>query len=246
MLKKALVVGASSGMGAEIVRRLAQDGAMVAAVARRRDRLDALADKLNGDGPQRVFPFEHDVLNTADASELFNEIVETLDGLDLVIYCAGVMPSVGEDEYSTEIDRQIMEINTIGAMAWLNPAAERMALLGGGTLVGIGSVAGDRGRFGNPAYCASKAALATYLEALRNRLSRQGVNVITIKPGPVRTPMTEGLDSLPMVVDVQVAVDQIMSAIERGVHVAYVPRRWAPVMAVIRSIPRAVFTRMKI
>ncbi len=246
MLKRALVVGASSGMGAELVRRLAADGHVVAAVARRADRLEELAEEVNTNGTRRVIPVVHDVTDTASVEALFDRVVRDLDGLDLVIYCAGVMPRIGIDEYPTALDRQVIEVNVIGAMAWLNPAAERMAHLGGGTLVGIGSVAGDRGRVGSPAYCASKAALETYMEALRNRLAPQGVHVLTIKPGPVRTPMTDGLDKLPMVIDVSVAVDQILSAIAKQKNVAYVPRRWGLIMAVIRAIPSSIFQRLGI
>ena len=246
MLKRALVIGASSGIGAELVRRLVADGGLVAAVARRGDVLAALAAEIDGDGPKRVFPFVHDVTDTEGVPAVFEQVVEALDGLDLVIYCAGVMPKIGEDDYPTKLDRLIVEVNVIGAMAWLNPAAERMAQLGCGTLVGIGSVAGDRGRVGSPAYCASKAALATYLEALRNRLASKGVKVITIKPGPIHTPMTEGLDKLPMVIDVGTAADQILRAVSRGTPVAYVPKRWWPIMAIIRAIPTSIFQRMRI
>jgi NAD(P)-dependent dehydrogenase (short-subunit alcohol dehydrogenase family) len=170
-------------------------------------------------------------------------VVRELDGLDLVIYAAGVMPRVGPQDYDVAVDREIVETNLIGAMAWLNPAAERFSRLRGGAIVGIGSVAGDRGRLGNPAYGASKAALHAYLESLRYRLRGAGVQVLTVKPGPVRTPMTEGLDRLPLVVDAEVAVDGILSALHRGADVAYVPRRWAPIMAVVRSIPGRVFHR---
>ncbi len=246
MLKRALVVGASSGMGAELVRRLVGDGYRVAAVARRKDRLDALAASIDGDGPRRVWTFPHDVRDTREAERLFDEIVRTLDGMDLVVYAAGVMPHIGPDDYETDLDREIVEVNVIGAMAWLNPAAERFAQLGGGCIVGIGSVAGDRGRIGNPAYGASKAALHSYLESLDNRLRRRGVHVLTVKPGPVRTPMTEGLDKLPMVVDVQTAVDGILRAIRRRASVAYVPRRWGFVMGAIRAIPSSIFSRMNV
>jgi short-subunit dehydrogenase len=246
MQKRALVVGASSGIGAELVRRLVADGYLVAAVARREAELAALARKIDGDGPKRVFPFVADVRDVDRAKPLFDEIVRALDGLDLVIYAAGVMPRVGPDTYDIDADRQIVEVNVTGAMAWLNPAAERFGQLGAGTIVGIGSVAGDRGRIGQPAYCASKAALHTYLESLRNRLRRKGVSVVTIKPGPVRTPMTDGLDKLPMVIDVDVAAEGILRAVRRGAQEAYVPRQWSLVMWVIRMIPSAIFHRLNV
>ena len=246
MRKRSLVVGASSGMGAELVRRLAADGHVVAAVARREEALKALSAEVQATGTGRVLTYVHDVTQSDDVQALFAQIVRDMDGLDLVIYCAGVMPRIGEDDYDTATDRHIVEVNVIGAMAWLNSAAQRMADLAGGSLVAVGSVAGDRGRIGNPAYGASKAALATYMESLRNRLGPKGVHVLTIKPGPVHTPMTQGLDKLPMVIDVSTAADQILSAIARRRNVAYVPRRWWLVMGVIRAIPSTVFQRLGI
>jgi decaprenylphospho-beta-D-erythro-pentofuranosid-2-ulose 2-reductase len=245
MLRRAIVIGASSGMGAALVRRLVHEGYRVAAIARRADVLRELAAELNRD-EQRVWTYAHDVALTEQAPGLFREIVATLDGLDLVVYSSGVMPRVREDQFDTAIDREVIEVNVIGAMSWLNLAAERFQAQRGGMIVGIGSVAGDRGRRGNPAYCASKAALHTYLESLRNRLSRFGVHVLTVKPGPVSTPMTAGLGRMPLMIDANAAADQIFSAIARRSDTAYVPLPWALIMPVVRAIPSVIFRRMSL
>ena len=244
MLKRAIVVGASSGIGAALVRRLAREGHKVAAVARRRDALEALAAACNAGGERRVFPVVHDVHDVDGAAAAFEGCVQALDGLDLVVYCAGVMPAVGPDTFDTAIDREIVEVNVIGAMAWLNPAAARFQVQRGGMIVGIGSVAGDRGRRGNPAYHASKAALHTWLESLRNRLSQHGVHVLTVKPGPVRTPMTEGLNKLPLIIDADAAADGIWRAITRRADTVYVPATWGLIMPAIQAIPSLIFRRM--
>lgn len=246
MLKRAIVVGASSGIGAALTRRLCREGHIVAAVARREGELSRLCDEINRGGERRAVAYAHDVTDTAAVPELFARIVRDLDGLDVVVYAAGVMPKVREDEFDPAKDRQIVEVNVIGAMAWLDLAAERFQVQRGGVIVGIGSVAGDRGRRGNPAYCASKAALHTYLEALRNRLARFGVHVLTVKPGPVRTPMTEGVDKMPMAIDAETCADGIWRAIVRRSDVAYVPAQWGVIMPVIRAIPSIVFRRMSI
>jgi NAD(P)-dependent dehydrogenase (short-subunit alcohol dehydrogenase family) len=246
MLKCALIVGASSGIGAGLVRRLTAEGYRVAAVARRQDVLEALCAEVNAEGVQRAWAFVHDVRDVDTAPALFDEIVRTLDGMDLVVYSAGVMPQIGPEDYDTATDKLIIDTNVIGAMSWLNLAARRFRVQQGGTIVGIGSVAGDRGRRGNPAYCASKAALHTLLESFRNRLSQHGVNVLTIKPGPVHTPMTEGRERLLMPIDVDAAVDRIFAAIARRATTVYVPLQWALVMPVIRSIPSVVFRRMDV
>ena len=172
--------------------------------------------------------------------------VRWLGGLDVLVYAAGVMPTVAEDEYDAGKDREVMEVNVVGAMAWLDEGARVFAAAGAGTLVGIGSVAGERGRMGNPAYCASKAALHAFLESLRNRLDRVGVVVLTVKPGPVRTPMVDGRGPLPLMIEAEDAAAQIAAAILAGRRTVYVPWLWGPIMAVIRAIPSIVFRRLRV
>jgi decaprenylphospho-beta-D-erythro-pentofuranosid-2-ulose 2-reductase len=227
-------------MGEELVRQLAESGCKVAAVARRADRLEQLA----ADYPGVIWAIPHDVTDYDSVAAVFQETAQKLGGLDLVIYAAGVMPAVGEDEFNFEVDRRMVEVNLLGAIAWLNQAAIRFAGVGAGTIVGIGSVAGDRGRRGQPVYNTTKAALATYLEALRNRLSAKGVNVVTIKPGPVATPMTESLN-LKKALSAEKAASLILKKARRGgEHYLLLPHRVA--FAVIRNIPSPIFRRMRI
>jgi decaprenylphospho-beta-D-erythro-pentofuranosid-2-ulose 2-reductase len=237
--KHALVIGASSGIGAELVRQLARSGVKVAAVARRKDRLDTLVAEL-GD---QVLAFEHDVTHYDEAPALFQEIALKLGGLDLVIYSAGVMPTVGPHEYSFEKDRQMIEVNLLGAIAWFDLAAERFENTRHGSIVGIGSVAGDRGRSGQPVYNTSKAALTTYLEALRNRLAKVGVSVVTIKPGPTATEMTSHLHSSKMD-PAQVAAIILKKADRTGEHYVKFAHRIA--FGIIRRIPSPVFRRLSV
>jgi decaprenylphospho-beta-D-erythro-pentofuranosid-2-ulose 2-reductase len=234
--RKAIVVGASSGIGAELVRQLADRGVKVAAVARRTDRLAQL--------PEGVLTYPHDVTQFAEAPELFQKICQDLGGLDLIVYAAGVMPAVGPTEYDFAKDEQMIKTNLLGAIAWLNPAAERFAAAGHGTIIGIGSVAGDRGRYGQPVYNTTKAALTTYLEALRNRLSSRGVRVITIKPGPVATEMTADLN-LKGGMSAEAAARKILEKSGRtGEH--YLSPVHRLIFAVIRSIPSPLFRKLKL
>lgn len=248
--QRALIVGASSGMGAEIARQLAARGCRVALVARREAELNALAAQIHGDAAAadepRVRAYVHDVHCCAEVPALFQNICREMGGMDAIFYAAGVMPRIADNEYAFDKDRAMIEVNVLGAIAWLNEAAQRFQAAGAGTIVGISSVAGDRGRRGQPVYCTSKAALNTYLEALRNRVGRCGVRVVTIKPGPVDTPMTRGLDKLPMLISAEEAARQIIAAAEAGKRVAYVPGKWRPVMAVIRAIPSPIFQKMNI
>lgn len=242
-LPTALIVGASSGMGAELARRLAARGYRVAALARRTEPLQALAAEA-ADGPGEVLPFAHDVLETSSVPAMFETAVAALGGLDLFVYAAGVMPEVGPDEYDTEKDFLQLAVNLGGCVAWGNETARYMQSKRAGVLVGISSIAGDRGRKPNPAYHTSKAAMSTYLESLRNRLAGHGVHVCTIKPGTVHTPMTAGMEGLKWPVTVEAATDDILSAIDRKKNTAYVPTRWLFVSLVIRHLPSFVFRRL--
>ncbi len=244
--KRAIIVGASSGIGEALARALAADGCRVALVARREDRLRGLAQSLNADsGAGVALAYAHDVTDTPAVPALFETITGDLGGLDLIIYAAGIMPAVGPEEYDTGKDAQTISANFTGAVAWLNEAARRFEKARAGTIVGISSVAGDRGRRGNPVYGATKAALNAYLESLRNRIERRGAFVVTIKPGPVDTPMTRGL-KMPGMISPEQAAAEILLAAKDKVRVAYVPAKWKPIMAVIRAIPAPIFKYLNI
>ncbi len=245
--KYAIVVGASSGLGEALARRLVGEGCRVALVARRGDELQRLRDELNERaGGEVAIIAVHDVLDRPAVPALFQDLTGRLGGLDVIFYAAGVMPRVTEDEYDTGKDTSIMEVNTLGAMAWLNEAAKRFERTKRGTIVGISSIAGDRGRRGNPAYCTSKAALDTYLEALRNRLGRYGVSIVTIKPGFIDTAMTRGMPGLFWLVSAERAAELILRAARAGRTTAYIPGRWRLVGLVVRSIPSVLFRRLGI
>jgi len=244
--KHAIIVGASSGIGEALARALIADGCRVALVARREDRLRALVQSLNADaGAVNALAYANDVTDTGTVPALFETITRDLGGLDLIIYAAGIMPAVGPEEYDTSKDAGIIAANFTGAVAWLNEAARRFEKAKTGTIVGISSVAGDRGRRGNPVYGATKAALNAYLESLRNRIERRGAFVVTIKPGPVDTPMTEGL-KVPGMISPERAAAEILLAAKDKVRVAYVPAKWKPIMAVIRAIPAPIFKHLNI
>jgi decaprenylphospho-beta-D-erythro-pentofuranosid-2-ulose 2-reductase len=241
----AVVVGASSGIGAVLAGRIARAGTRVALVARRAEVLRRLADEIDPTG-ERVRAYAHDVREAGTVPDVLAAVDRDLGRPDCVVYAAGIMPHIDRATWRTEIDHEIVDVNLRGAMAWLNPVAVRFEARRGGTIVGISSVAGDRGRRAYPAYAASKAGLTAYLESLRNRLAPHGVRVLTVKPGPVATPMTAGLDRLPFLVSAERAADLIMRAAGRGTSTVYVPERWRVVMAMLRMIPSVVFRRLDV
>lgn len=239
--QRAVVVGASSGIGEAVVRRLAAGGCRVAVVARRADRLEQLAREL---GSERVRVHPHDVTRVEAVPAVVDAVERDLGGLDLLVYAAGIMPRIRVDEWDPSVDEAVTRVNLIGAMAWVDAVAPRFAAAGRGTIVGVSSVAGDRGRRGNPAYHASKAGLDAFLEAVRHRVGRRGIRVVTVKPGPVDTPMSRGLPRLPLLVSADAAAADILRAAAGGRLVRYVPRRWRPIMFAIRNIPGPIFRRL--
>jgi len=243
--QRVILVGASSGIGAALARQLARAGYTLALLARREEMLKTLCDNINAEaGETRALYYVHDVLDYAAAPMLLHRIVTDLGGLDLFIFNSGISLPVGLKKYDFQKDRATTEVNYLGALAWLNPVAEMLQTLKTGQIVGISSVAGDRGRVGNPSYNASKAALTSYLESLRNRLTRHGVNVITIKPGFVETDLVKGAKNLFWVVSADKAAADIVKAIRKRRQTVYVPGRWGLLMLIIRHIPSIIFRRL--
>ncbi|HXG13143.1 MAG TPA: SDR family NAD(P)-dependent oxidoreductase [Gemmataceae bacterium] len=223
----ALVIGASSGIGAAVARYLAREGYQVALVARRERLLEDLKIRIEAETGRpcaRIYP--HDVTAYADVPVLFQKVLRDLGRLEVVVYAAGIMPPVELHEYDFAKDRATVEVNVLGAMAWLNQAAILFERQRGGQIVGISSVAGERGRVGNPAYNSSKAALNTYLEALRNRLTRHGVHVLTVKPGFVDTDMLKNAPRTFWVVSPDRVAEDIGWALRRRKQEIFTPARW--------------------
>jgi len=237
----AIIIGASSGVGAALARRLSREGYTLALVARRIDRLEALAAELN-----HTFAYQHDVVNIVEVPALLDQIVSDLGKLDLFIYCAGVLFPNNPTMYDTDHDQLVFQVNLSGAAAWINLVAQRFQQQQAGHIVGIGSIAGDRGRRGMPAYTASKAGLHTYLEGIRNRVWRDGVTVTTIKLGQVDTDMLKNADRRRNPITPERAADLIWQAIEQRKQTVYVPWWWGPIGWAVRHLPSVIFRRLNI
>ena len=244
--RRGIIIGASDGIGAALARRLAKEGYTIALVARRKDKLNTLCAEINSaEKDACVFPYVHDVANYDEVPDLLRKIIADLGGLDLLVFMAGVNFPPGLTSYNFEGDRKMIEVNLIGAMAWLSPVAEMFQNAKAGQIVGISSVAGDRGRVGNPGYNTSKAGLTTYLEALRNRLTRHGVNVLTVKPGFVNTEMVKAAQgSTPFIISPEQAADDIYKAMRKRKQVIYTAPIWRWIMLIIQHVPSVIFRRM--
>ena len=242
--KRAAVVGASSGIGAALVRQLAAEGYVVAALSRTAAPLHALANELNRGGETLAIPYAHDVTALDQIPAMLQTLVKDMGGLDLFVDCAGVMPKVEINEFDLEKDQHMLAVNLSGGIAWLGQVAALFQGQGSGHIVGISSVAGDRGRVLNPAYNASKAGLDTYLEALRNRLSRHGITVLTVRPGFVDTQILANAPRSFGVISPQQCAAGIWKAIRSRKQVVYVPWWWRWLMLAVRNVPSFIFRRL--
>jgi short-subunit dehydrogenase len=246
-IKKAILIGAAGGIGKQVARRLAQEGYALALLDRSEDSLKSICSEINQMyGETRAISYIHNVTDYDRVPDLFRQIVSDLGGLDLFVYVAGVIYFPTIDEFNFAEDYKMVEVNLLGAMAWMSQVAPVFRSMRGGQIVGVSSVAGDRGRVGNPGYNTSKAGFTCYLEALRNRLTRYGVHVLTIKPGMVKTDMLK-LPNAPkpvLAVTPEQAAEGIWNAIKKRKQVAYLSGLWRWVMLVLIHTPSVIFRRL--
>jgi decaprenylphospho-beta-D-erythro-pentofuranosid-2-ulose 2-reductase len=243
---KAVVLGGTSGMGRALGQRLAELGNEVFLMGIDADQLARSAADLQARDPEQrdvghtVCDLEHpeqfeSALDQADAA---------LRGFDTVIVTAGMFASQERLEADTELARRLVTVNYANTVAFCEHARKRLLSRGGGKLVVFSSVAGDRGRKPVAIYGSSKAGLSAYLEALDHKFHDQGLTVVCVKPGFVKTAMTAGLKPPPFAGDPDDVARAVLRAIEAGKPVVYAPAPWALVMAVIRKLPRFVMRRI--
>jgi len=245
--RRVLILGATSGIAQAVARVYAADGARLALVARSREHLTSVASDLAVRGADVVLQRSVDLCDLDRHRTLLAEAETALDGLDVVLVAHGLLP---DQQACQEDPRRAVaswDVNFVSAATLMEAAAERMAASHRGTLGVLSSVAGERGRADNYVYGAAKAALTTYASGLGHRLRGTGVTVVTLKPGPVETPMIRGRNLSPrLVADVDVVGRRIHRALERGERVVYVPGRWRWIMAVLRALPVRLFERLKL
>ena len=240
-----IILGATSAIARAFARDLARNGAHLILAGRDTEELQTMASDCNlrGAGSAKVMP-----LDIRDPVS-FAPIIECASADERPISVAvfvGSMPDQADiDADPNLIDGTVMDSFT-GPARFLTQIAPEMARRGSGTVVGISSVAGDRGRLGNYVYGAAKAGFTTYLSGLRNRLGRSGVHVVTVKPGPVDTAMTWGLGKMPFMTTPEKAAADISKAVRKKRNVVYTAGIWRLVMTVICAIPEPIFKKMSI
>lgn len=245
-MQKVLIVGATSAIAEATARLYAARGAQLHLLARNGQRLaDIVADlKVRGAGGVSGAALD---INRLDAHEAaLDQAWQTLGQVDVVLVAHGTLPDQQACEASVEVALAEFQTNATSTLALLTLVANRMQAAGTGTIAVISSVAGDRGRASNYLYGAAKSAVSAFLSGMRQRLGKHGVNVLTIKPGFVDTPMTRNFKKGPLWAKPEAIGRGIVRAADRGKAVVYLPGFWALIMLIIRCIPEALFKRVQL
>ncbi|MCV3273635.1 SDR family oxidoreductase [Roseobacter sinensis] len=243
--KTVLVVGGTSDIGRAVAAAYAGMGWTIRLAARDADAAERnAADIRTRSGEDHVTVHHLDILET----ETFAPFLDQLGDLpDTVVCVVGLLGDQERAQEDPDHAAQVIRTNFEGPALLLEALAQRFAERGHGLIVGVSSVAGDRGRASNYVYGAGKAGLTAYLSGLRNRLSDTDVRVVTVKPGFVRTSMTAGMDLIgPLTAAPEAVASRIASLQTGSADVVYVLRAWRLIMFIIRAIPEAVFKKLKL
>ncbi len=242
-----LVLGASSAIARAFARVAAASGADIVLAGRDRQDLDASAADLRVRSGRRVAVLDFDArAGDTPRAVLDQARIFAGDGILNLFLAFGTMPTQAEIDADPRLVQSVIDTNYTAAVRLLQEAAPLFEAQRCGRIVVLGSVAGDRGRLSNYVYGSAKAGLHAYLQGMRARLWRAGVAVTTVKPGPVDTAMTFGLDRLPLLAAPEAVAQACFKAAQRGVEEIYVPAPWRLIMAILRAIPEKIFKKLSI
>ena len=246
---KAFITGASSGIGQALAIEIARryPGAIVGLSARRQSELDSLATRLKTEfAAQQCVAFCIDVTDYAALKSAAAEFVAQFGVPDLVIANAGISAGTAVGEAGDdEVFRRIIAVNVNGLHATLDAFVPAMTQRGTGTLVGIGSVAGVRGLPGAAAYSASKAAVRACMESLRVELRGSGVCAVTIAPGYIATPMTQGNQyPMPFLMPAEKFAIKALDAVSAHRRYVVIPWQMGWVARLLGAMPGAIYDRL--
>jgi len=244
--KKVLVLGATSGIAEATCRVWASQGASLFLVARNADKLAAVAADLKTRGAAYVDTAVADLDDTDRHPQLLTHAINSLGGMDIAFLAHGILGDQPTAERDFNAAAQILHTNFLAPVSLLTWLANYCVQRHSGVLAVISSVAGDRGRKSNYLYGSSKAGLSAFLGGLRNRVDREGVTVLNIKPGPTRTAMTAHMPGPEKMADVNAVARTIATAIDKKVDNLYVPIKWLPIMFVVQHIPESIFKKLNL
>ena len=244
--RRILILGATSAIAAAVARDLLSPHTEFFLVARNSEKLETIRKDLLTRGASAVTAYVLDLDNTAAHEQMFSAALDVLGALDLALIAHGVLGNQDQAQTSSSAAEAILHTNFISTVSLITWLANYFENAHQGTLAVITSVAGDRGRKSNYVYGASKGALNIFLDGVRNRIDRAGVQVLTIRPGFVSTPMTAHLPQGPLFAAPAQVAKGIVKAIEDRKDVIYVPGFWRPIMFIIRSVPEFLFKKLNL
>jgi decaprenylphospho-beta-D-erythro-pentofuranosid-2-ulose 2-reductase len=242
---KVVVLGATRGMGRALARLMAERGDQLFLLGRDPGDLERSARDLEaraGRPPAGTAPC--DLEQPEGFAAALDAAEQALGGLDAVVVTAGLFATQDHLEEDTELARRLLAVNFGHTVTFCEHARKRLLARGGGTLCVFSSVAGDRARKPVVLYGAAKAGLSRYLEGLDHRYRARGLRAVCVKPGFVKTSMTQGLRPPPFAGEADAVARRVLRALDRGAPVVYAPAVWRWVMVVIRLLPRAVMRRV--
>jgi short-subunit dehydrogenase len=239
-MPKAVVIGATSGIGKELAKVLSQNGFTLGITGRRSDLLFELKEELRTE----TYIKRIDISQPDNAMKLLAELITEMAGVDVIIISSGVCFDNQELDWNKE--KATLDVNVSGFAAMANVAFNYFCKQGTGHIVGISSIRSHRGGWSAPAYNASKAFISNYLEGLRIKSNKMSINIhITdIKPGFVNTPMIKNRKNRFLVISVEKAANQIFNAIKNKKKSAYVTKQWALIAFLLKIMPYKIYKKL--
>lgn len=240
-----IILGATSSMAKAFARAVAAKNARVLLAGRDMEDLKAMAQDCSARGAVEALAVRFDARDRKTFKPIIEKAVKEPGSINVAVF-VGSMPDQSLIDEDPSMISGVVSDSYVGPADFLQSVAPHMEERGSGTVVGVGSVAGDRGRIGNYVYGSAKAGFHTYLSGLRNRLTRSGGHVVTVKPGFVDTAMTWGLEGMFLVASPDDIAKDILKAVEKKKNVLYTPFFWRYIMLIIRSIPEPIFKKLSV
>ena len=234
-LKKAIVIGASSGIGEALVRELSVQGYEIGLVARRIELLNNIQKEL----PTKSYTVQVDISKHKEAMERLENLISKMGAVELIVINSGVR--IPNKELLFKNDMDTIDVNVSGFVAMTNVAVKHFMRQMSGHLVGISSIAGLKGSGGSPSYNASKAFVSRYMDGMRQKFSGTNIHVTDVRPGFVDTKMVETIQERFWVASCEKAARQIWCAIRKRRKIVYITRRWTILACVALFVPDVLY-----
>lgn len=239
-----VIIGASSAVAQSLALLHAKAGRSLILLARSEEKLSQLEAHYLAHGANSVNTIRCELADVAEHTAAMQALDDLVPIPSEYYLFYGSLPDQTKCEQNSEQEQHALTINFLSATSWLNLIAQRLERLGAGTIAVVSSVAGDRGRQSNYVYGAAKGGLSIYLQGLRNRMHARGVNVLTVKPGFIDTPMTEAIEKNFLWASPEKVAQDIQKAVARKKNVLYTPWFWRYIMWIIKLIPESLFKRL--